>query len=170
MTLETLPRSFFQRPTITVAQELLGTELVCGEHSGIITETEAYIGQDDEACHASKGRTPRTEVMFGEAGYSYVYLIYGMYYCLNVVTEAKDFPAAVLIRGIKTNDKKSLTDGPGKLCRYLNITKEHNALDVTQGNKLYIKAAIDHTPPPYQSTPRIGISKSTDKLWRFVAS
>ena len=78
-----LQQNFFEQPTLIVAQELLGKVLVFNNHQGLITETEAYIGEDDPACHAAKGRTKRTEVMYGSAGYSYVYLIYGMYYCLK---------------------------------------------------------------------------------------
>ncbi|MCK6499590.1 MAG: DNA-3-methyladenine glycosylase, partial [Nitrospira sp.] len=99
-----MPRAFFVRPTVQVAQSLIGKYLVReserGVVSGRIVEVEAYVGPEDKACHASKGRTARTDVMFGPAGVAYVYLIYGMYHCLNVVTEAEDFPAAVLIRAI----------------------------------------------------------------------
>jgi DNA-3-methyladenine glycosylase len=92
-----LRQEFFARDTVTVAQELLGQRLCFQGKSGIITETEAYVGQDDPACHAARGMTKRTEVMFGQAGVVYVYLIYGKYYCLNLVTEKLDFPAAVLV-------------------------------------------------------------------------
>ena len=94
-----LPRKFYARPTLTVARELLGCVLACGDKQFRIVETEAYIGPEDLACHAARGRrTARNEVMYGEAGHAYVYFIYGMYYCLNVVTEQPEFPAAVLIR------------------------------------------------------------------------
>ena len=100
-----LTQSFFNRPTLLVTKELLGKFLVrkvgVKEISGMITEVEAYIGPEDQASHASRGRTPRTEVMYGKPGYWYVYLIYGMHYCLNIVTEKKEYPAAILIRGIK---------------------------------------------------------------------
>ena len=100
-----LGRSFYQKNTLNVAKGLLGCLLIrkVGRKiiRGKITEVEAYIGEDDLACHASKGRTSRTEIMYGEAGHAYVYMIYGMYHCLNVVTEKKNFPAAVLIRGVK---------------------------------------------------------------------
>jgi DNA-3-methyladenine glycosylase len=100
-----LKKSFYQKNTLEVAQKLLGCNLVRKVNGkiikSVITETEAYMGEDDLASHASRGRTPRTQLMYGEAGHAYVYMIYGMYYCLNIVTEKKDFPAAVLIRGVK---------------------------------------------------------------------
>ena len=100
-----LTRSFYQQSTVDVAKQLLGKYLVRrhpdGVRAGRIVETEAYIGPQDLACHAARGRTPRTEVMFGPAGHAYVYFIYGMYHMLNLVTEAKDYPAAVLIRAIE---------------------------------------------------------------------
>jgi DNA-3-methyladenine glycosylase len=151
-----LNRSFFNRPTLIVAQELLSKILVFNNYKGYITETEAYIGNNDPACHAAIGRTKRTEVMFGPAGYSYVYFIYGMYYCLNFVTENEGFPAAVLIRGIKLLDHPyTHLNGPGKLCKYLGITKSDNSVDITQSEKFYV-------------TPRIGIKVGTDLPWRFV--
>ena len=94
-----LKSSFFNQPTLEVAEALLGKVLVFKKFSGIITETEAYLGFEDPASHAFKGKTPRSKIMFGTSGVSYVYLIYGMYFMLNIVTEDKDFPAAVLIRG-----------------------------------------------------------------------
>lgn len=172
--LQKLPRSFFNRPTLDVSRDMLGKYLVCGDKVGVINEVEAYIGQDDPACHAAKGLTKRNEVMFGPAGISYVYMIYGMYHCLNVVTEEDGFPAAVLIRGVVMDDACAKTDGPGKLCRHFEITKEHNNLDMTadfagSSQGLYIaEKAGDSVAPEYKATPRIGISKGQDKLWRFV--
>ena len=162
-----LTRSFFDRPTLIVAQALLGTELVFGEHRGIITETEAYIGKDDPACHAARGQTPRNAPMFGPAGFSYVYFIYGMYHCLNFVTEAEGFPAAVLIRGLKltTPPQKNL-NGPGKLCRELGITREHTNLDLITHESFYVNET--GLKPEFIATPRIGISQGKDLLWRFI--
>jgi len=161
-----LQRDFFTQDTLTVAQALLGKTLHFNQHQIIITETEAYIGSDDPACHAAKGKTPRTAVMFGPAGYSYVYLIYGMYFCLNIVTEQEDFPAAVLIRGGVDVKTQQVFDGPGKLCRALGITKQHNALDLIKHNDFYLRD--DGHKLDYKSTPRIGIKVGVDKLWRFI--
>ena len=161
-----LNRSFFKQPTLEVAKGLLGKEIFFYKKSGIITETEAYIGMDDPACHAAAGLTKRTEVMFGKAGYSYVYLIYGMYYCLNFVTEEEGFPAAVLIRGVLAKDE--YFNGPGKLCRYFGINKDYNKIDIASDVNFYLSdSGINYT---FKATSRIGISKGKDKLWRFVAN
>ena len=159
-----LTQRFFNRHVAEVAKDLLGKILVFNGFKGIITETEAYRGQDDEASHAFKGSTPRSYIMFGEAAYSYVYLIYGMYYCLNIVTEGIGQPSAVLIRGLKLPDIH--LNGPGKICKYLGITKEHNAVNLAASRDFYLTEGVNITD--YQATPRIGIKKSTDKLWRFV--
>lgn len=162
-----LDRSFFNRPTLKVAKELLGKVLVFGEHQGIITETEAYIGLDDPASHAAKGRTKRNEIMFGEAGFAYVYLIYGMYNCLNFVTEEEDFPAAVLIRGLKImSSPPVILDGPGKLCRFLGVTREQNNTDIITSEHFYVADVGNFVN--FKATPRIGISSGVDKLWRFI--
>ncbi len=188
-----LQQSFFARSTLTVAQVLLGQILVRqvdGQRlSGRIVETEAYIGPDDTACHASKGRTPRTEVMFGPAGISYVYLIYGMYHMLNFITEHENFPAAVLIRAIEPIDgldfmqiqrQKSgrlpmklinLTNGPGKLCQALAIDKQLNVWDVTAGQHLWIEPGQIDSTEIIAYGPRVGIDyalpKDREALWRF---
>jgi DNA-3-methyladenine glycosylase len=123
-----LPRIYFNRPTLTVARSLVGKYLIrCidgREIAGKIIEVEAYVGSEDKACHASKGRTQRTDVMFGPAGIAYVYFIYGMYHCLNVVTEREECPSAVLIRAIELDGK--LIDGPGRLCRAMQIDRSHS--------------------------------------------
>lgn len=161
-----LPRSFYERDTLSVAKDLLGKVLKFADYYGVINEVEAYIGQDDQACHAARGCTPRTAVMFGCAGFSYVYLIYGMYHCLNIVTEREGFPAAVLIRGIELEKPMYLSlNGPGKLCKKLNITKNNNQIDLTQCHDFCV---YDSTAKPeYMATSRIGIKVGTDKLWRF---
>jgi DNA-3-methyladenine glycosylase len=163
-----LKHSFFNQSTLLVAEQLLGKVLVFKKHKGIITETEAYFGFDDPASHAFKGETPRTQLMFGKPGFSYVYLIYGMYHCLNIVTEKAGFPAAVLIRGVKLLDESALhLNGPGKICRYMGITKAQNGLDMTVDDTLYI--GCNNQKFKFSKTPRIGIKVGTDKLWRFLA-
>lgn len=161
-----LPRSFYERDTLCVATDLLGKVLKFADYYGVINEVEAYIGQDDPAGHAARGCTPRTAVMFGSAGFSYVYLIYGMYHCLNIVTEREGFPAAVLIRGIDLYKPTVISlDGPGKLCKKLNITKNNNQIDLTQCD--YFCVYDSTAKQEYTATPRIGIKVGTDKLWRF---
>lgn len=158
-----LPESFYARPALTVARELLGAHLVLEEGGwrrvGRIVETEAYIGQEDLACHASKGLTPRTEVMFGPPGRAYVYLIYGMYHCFNVVTDAPGVGAAVLVRAVEPLEglpPGARTDGPGRLCRALGLTLAHNRLEL-QSPRLYL---TEGTPVPEARVargPRIGV-------------
>ncbi len=166
--MQRLPLSFFNRPTLLVARELLGKEIFFKDQKAVITETEAYIGEEDPACHASRGKTKRTAVMYGRAGFSYVYLIYGMYYCLNFVTQEEGFPAAVLIRSVHMTDidDKKL-NGPGKLCRFLGITKEHNNIDLLTSKDFYV--SDKGLSLPFKTTSRIGISAGQDRQWRFVA-
>lgn len=166
MTETPLPLDFYRRHSADVAKDLLGKRLVVGAHQGIITETEAYRGTDDPASHAWRGPTPRTQIMFGRAGVAYVYMIYGMYYCLNVVTEDDGQAGAVLIRGLVLPDIH--LDGPGKLCRHLRLTTAHNGLDMTMGADVYVTTGVK--VPAYESTPRIGVRPAgADKLWRFIA-
>src|SRR5215217_6978286 len=136
-----LCHSYFTRPTLTVARSLVGKYLVRNNGKGAVAskiiEVEAYVGPQDKACHASKGRTQRTDVLFGPPGISYVYLIYGMYHCLNVVTERDGFPAAVLIRAIQIEGE--LIDGPGRLCRALDIDRTLNRVDLTIGRGLWFE-------------------------------
>lgn len=184
-----LPRDFFAQPTLTVARKLLGQRLVRlldGQRlSGRIVETEAYIGPDDTASHASKGRTARTEVMFGPPGRTYVYLIYGMHYMLNLVTEPAPFPAAVLIRALEPleglerirqnraglKDPRQLTNGPGKLCQALKIDRSLHDWDVTRQQLLWIEAAAPALDLTIAAGPRIGIDyahpKDRQASWRF---
>jgi DNA-3-methyladenine glycosylase len=171
-----LQRKFYQQDTLKVAQDLLGCFLVRKIGNKIIratiTETESYIGEDDLACHASKGRTSRTEIMYGLAGHAYIYMIYGMYHCLNIVTEKKNFPAAVLIRSIKIDgiDYKK-TNGPGKLCKFLKIDRKLNGIDITKKGKLYIeKPAQNPLAADIMMGKRIGIDYARQcrhYLWRF---
>lgn len=168
-----LSRQFFNRPTLTVARSLVGKYLVrengAGRIAGKIIEVEAYVGSQDKACHASKGRTARTEVLFGPPGISYVYLIYGMYHMLNVVTECAEFPAAVLIRAIEVDGE--LIDGPGKLCRELSIDRSLHRLDMTHGRSLWFEDRGERVSRKQVGTfPRIGVDYAgawANKPWRF---
>ena len=169
-----LSKRFYQQDTLKVAQNLLGCFLVrqIGKKiiKGMIVETEAYIGEDDLACHASRGRTPRTEIMYGEAGRAYVYMVYGMHHCLNVVTEKKNFPAAALIRGIAVEGGNVMLDGPGKLCRFLKIDRKFNGWDLTEGKKLWIEKGIKIKKSRIKKSKRVGIDyagKCKHYLWRF---
>ena len=181
-----LPRSFYEQSTVDVAKLLLGKFLVRkhtdGDSIGRIVETEAYIGPQDLACHAAKGRTKRTEVMFGPPGHAYVYFIYGFYHMLNLVTEAQDYPAAVLIRAVepmkgmelmkqrrRSDELRNLASGPGKLCQAFAIDRSLNGADVC-AKALYIEDRGE-PPPKILSTARIGVDyagKWKDKRLRFV--
>jgi len=168
-----LSRTFFHRPTLTVARSLIGKYLVRENGkkriAGKIIEVEAYVGSQDKACHASKGRTARTDVMFGPPGVSYVYLVYGMYHLLNVVTERAEFPAAVLIRAIEVEGE--LIDGPGKICRTLDIDRSLNRLDMTEGRQVWFEDRGARVARKRVGTfPRIGVEYASSwakKLWRF---
>jgi len=159
-----LDNSFYNRHVVEVAKNLLGKTMVFGKVKGVITETEAYRGADDEASHAFSW-TPRSSIMFGSPGYSYIYFIYGMYHCLNIVTEEKNSPSAVLIRGLKLPDIH--LNGPGKICKYLGITREHNGINLVTDNNFYLTEGIINSAT-YTSTARIGIKKAIDKQWRFL--
>ena len=192
--MDKLGRDFFAQDTLTVAQDLLGKyivrvwndeKLVCR-----ITETEAYIGRCDKACHAyNYKRTPRTETLFAQPGTAYIYLIYGMYNCLNFVTEPQDEPAAVLIRGLEVisgeetirklrypkstgaltlYQHKNLLNGPGKLCKGLSLDRSLNGTDLT-GDTLYVINSGE-IPKQINSGPRIGIDYAEEAVhfpWRF---
>lgn len=171
-----LPREFFARPTVTVARELIGKYLVRAVGSSLlvarIVETEAYVGPQDKACHASKGRTPRTEVLFGPPGHAYVYLCYGMHELLNVVTEREDFPAAVLLRAIDVEGR--LVDGPGRLTRALAVTRALNRHDLTAGIDLWFEERGEAVAArQVRAFPRIGVDYAgawAKKPWRFRMS
>lgn len=174
---------FFVRSPLTVAAELIGAVLhlrqdgaVC---SGRIVETEAYAGDDDPASHAYRGPTPRNAVMFGPPGVVYVYFIYGVHHCLNIVTGPAGTPGAVLIRAVEPLDglaammrrrkrDRDLTNGPGKLCEAFGIDRRLNGLDLGPGKG----PALWITPPPnvprVTATSRIGLSRAADRPWRFV--
>jgi DNA-3-methyladenine glycosylase len=139
---------------------------------GQIIETEAYVGEEDKACHASRGCTPRNKIMWGQAGMLYVYLIYGMYHCLNIVTEQAGFPAAVLIRGLKPiSGISGEVNGPGKLCRELGITTKDTGTDITESNKIYIND-IGEKPKRVIVAERVGVNYAGEwarKKWRFLS-
>lgn len=177
-----LPRSFYARPTLEVAPDLLGKILVRVKGktltSGRIVEVEAYRNSDDPASHAHRGLTPRNTIMFGEAGHAYVYFIYGMYFCVNAVSESKGIAGACLIRalepieGIKIMQKRrgmdrlhDLANGPGKLCVAMAIDRSLNGADFL-GDALYV---TDDGFCDFKiiKSPRIGIRVGADKHWRF---
>lgn len=177
-----LSRIFFNRPTLKVAKDLLGKYLLRETQTGIIesriVDVEAYIGPKDRACHASRGRTKRNDVMFGPSGVTYVYLVYGMYHCLNLVTERIDFPAAILIRGIEVVengmgrlDVPTRVDGPGRVCRFLDIDRNLNGVDTTEGKFIWVEDRGENiSPKQIQKLPRIGVNYAGEwaqKLWRF---
>jgi DNA-3-methyladenine glycosylase len=165
-----LGTEFFTRRALTVARELIGKVLVRRtngrEIAAVITETEAYIGPHDLACHGSKGRTERTEIMFGPAGYWYVYLIYGMHWMLNVVTDDVDHPAAVLVRGA------GQWDGPARLTKALAIDKRLNGAQAARASGLWIEDRGVRIPRGLiRRTPRIGVDYAKQwaaKPYRFV--
>lgn len=170
-----LPRAYFRRPTLQVARSLLGKYLVRKNGrkvlAGRIVEVEAYIGTEDRACHASKGRTARTDVMFGPAGVSYVYLIYGMHHCFNIVTERVGFPSAVLVRAVEDADTHALIDGPGRVCQFLAIERRLNRLDLTAGEVLWVEDRGERMASSTITTGRrIGVDYAgvwAKKRWRF---
>jgi DNA-3-methyladenine glycosylase len=171
-----LPRSYFNRPTLDVARSLIGKYLMRhtdqGVMAGLIVEVEAYVGPEDRACHASRGRTPRTDVLFGAPGIAYVYLIYGMYHCLNVVTEADGFPAAVLIRAVEHRSSSAiLIDGPGRVCRSFQVDRTLNRWDLTVGERLWLEDRGERiTDEDVITAPRIGVDYAGEwaaKPWRF---
>ncbi len=159
-----LPTEFYDRPALKVARDLLGQVLVLSEGGrtlrGRIVETEAYVGEHDLACHAAKGRTARTDVLYGPPGISYVYLIYGMYHLFNVVTLAEGTAAAVLVRGLEPLegfDENARTDGPGKLCRAMGITLRHNRRDLVGSDSLWLEEGRPVASSKVMRGPRIGV-------------
>jgi DNA-3-methyladenine glycosylase len=186
--MKALPRSFYDRDTLVVARELLGCLLVHEEGgrrvSGRIVEVEAYHGEDDPACHAAAGLTARTAPLYGRPGFGYVYRIYGMYYCFNVVTRAEGQPSAVLVRALEPIEGKGamrarraarrrnrgteladrdLASGPGKLCDALGITLEQNRADLRRSA---LRVEPGARPEAIVWTPRVGITVGTDRFWR----
>ncbi len=187
---EPLPRTFYKRETLTVARELLGARLVRifdgAQLSGIITETEAYIGETDLGCHAKAGKTKRTQVMYGPPGRAYVYFTYGMHWMLNAVTEAEGFPAAVLIRAVETEEglgvvasrrakaqKADWTNGPAKLTLAFGIDSQQNGVDLTSTDSgLWIESGTVISDASVTLGPRVGLYSVPEPWksvpWRFV--
>jgi DNA-3-methyladenine glycosylase len=171
-----LPRGFYARPCLEVARGLLGKHLVHRDgrrarpRSGRIVEVEAYVHEEDQACHARFGRTKRAELLYGPPGHAYVFLIYGMYDCFNVVCEPKDSPAAVLVRAVEPDPGvPGRTDGPGKLCRALGITRALNGADLLRGT-IWLEDRGEPAPR-MKATPRIGVDYAGEwaaRPWRFV--
>jgi DNA-3-methyladenine glycosylase len=169
-----LPVSFYARETLVVARDLLGMHLVRrgpgGDQVGRIVETEAYKGPKDLAAHSSRGRTRRTEVMFGPPGHAYVYLIYGFWHCLNVVTAAEGTPHAVLIRALEPiSGVTQTTHGPGLLCRAMHIDRSLNSESLL-GETLWIERPARYRPPRVSRSARIGVDYAGDwalRPWRF---
>lgn len=183
-----LPLSFYARPTLEVLPDLIGKVLVRvtrdGLTSGIIVEAEAYRGEDDPASFASRGRTKRSERLYGPPGRAFVYLTYGMHFLLNVITEKKDFPAAVLIRALeplegvalmkrrrKTDRVMSLCSGPAKLCQALDIGLSLNGLSVSTTNSpIFIRKELrkEEREKELLWRPRIGIREGRERHWRVM--
>jgi DNA-3-methyladenine glycosylase len=180
-----LARDFYEHQTVRVAQDLLGKYLVRvhpdGTTTGMILETEAYVGPEDRASHASRGRTARTTVMFGRAGFAYVYVIYGMHHCLNAVTESEGYPAAVLIRAVqpcegielmqarrRQHDIRLLASGPGRLCQAFGIERSMSGIDLCGGTLFCEDRRVG--PAAIVATTRIGVDYAgpwKDVPWRF---
>ncbi len=187
--LSSLPRAFYDRPTLQVARELLGRRLVRRHQgqriSGTIVETEAYIGERDLACHARAGRTARTAVMYGPPGHAYVYFSYGLHWLFNCVTETEGFPAAVLVRAIVPQEgidliqkrrgrqpRRLWTDGPGKICQALGISGEQNGVDLClPGSPVLIEQGDPIPDSSVTTTPRVGLNTVPEPWksmpWRF---
>ena len=181
-----LPKDFYTRKCLTVAKELIGKVLIRKKgnkvYSGIIVETEAYTGQNDAASHAYRGKTERNKFMFAEGGVAYVYFTYGNHYCINVVAEKEHISHAVLLRALEplegieqmkknrgTDDFYNLTSGPGKLTKAFEIDLKQNGADL-HGDEIYIAEPVENRKFKIQKSKRIGITKNTDKLYRFFAA
>ncbi|MFP4393849.1 MAG: DNA-3-methyladenine glycosylase [Anaerolineales bacterium] len=184
-----LPREFYTRDTLTIARELLGKCLVRrfeGQRlAGYITEVEAYIGEEDEACHACSGKTERTTPMYGPPGRLYVYLIYGMYHCLNIVSEPEGFPAAILVRALRPTEgvatmrrlrgaqhaDRDLARGPGRLCEALAVDRSFNhACLYAEDARLWLEQAPAVPADEIARSPRINVrgdERARTVRWRF---
>jgi DNA-3-methyladenine glycosylase len=168
-----LPRDFYERGTLVVARDLLGKTLVHVSdgvrRAGRIVETEAYIGPDDKASHARVGNRGRAAIMYGQAGFAYVYLVYGMHHCFNAVTEQDGYPGAVLVRAVEPHDPHERGSGPALVCRALAIDRACTGLDLTNSN-LGIEDAPRVTDSGVRVGPRIGVDYAgawAAHPWRF---
>jgi len=171
-----LPRSFYARPTLAVARDLLGRALVYdspdGRRAARIVEVEAYLGEQDPASHASRGPTPRAAVMFGKPGVAYVYFIYGNHHCMNVVAHAAGVAGAVLLRGAEPleglGDDPAALRGPGRLARAFALTTAHTGLDLVR-SPLHLRAGEPVAAPDVVRSRRIGIAQrnTSERPWRF---
>jgi DNA-3-methyladenine glycosylase len=176
-----LKRSFYARDSVAVARDLLGKVLVHEDTAGIIVETEAYPGGDDLASHSARGLTPRTSVIFGPPGHAYVYLIYGMYECLNLVADLDGSAGCVLLRALepvagvermrqrrsRARRLEDLASGPGRLTLAMGITRAHNGVDVTRGS-LVVREPVGAQPIQIAVTKRIGIRHCAERPLRFL--
>lgn len=179
-----LSKDFYYKPCLKAAKELIGKVLVRKKgnkvYSGIIVETEAYLGDKDAASHSYRGVTKRNDVMFGEGGFAYVYFTYGNHYCVNAVIGEKGTAHAVLLRALEptegieqmklnrgTDDIYNLCSGPGKLCRALEIDLKQNGVSLT-GDELFIAEPVEGRKHKVSATVRIGITKEADKEYRFI--
>ncbi|HSO27547.1 MAG TPA: DNA-3-methyladenine glycosylase [Anaerolineales bacterium] len=187
-----LDREFFARPALTVAHELVGARLVRLENgrrlAGIVTETEAYSGEEDLGCHCKAGLTPRTAVMYGPPGHAYVYFTYGMHWMLNCVVAQEGYPAAILIRALRPTEGLEIiagrrapqpsarwTDGPAKLCQALNIDKSLNGADLCAPEAaLFFEAAESFPDASVTKGPRVGLNSVPEPWksipWRFLVT
>lgn len=180
-----VPAAFYARDTELVARDMLGMLLQSrtsdGVASGMIVETEAYVGEHDAACHAAAGHTNRTAPLYGPPGVSYVYFIYGMYWCFNAVTRERGLPSAVLVRAVQpfqgialmrerrpsARRDVDLTNGPGKLCQALGVTGAMNLLPLQRG-QLVIREHTHYADSEVEITPRVGITKAADWPLRWI--
>ena len=183
---EKLPRDFYLRDALTVARDLLGKILVHQTPQGIlkgkIVEVEAYMGKQDAAAHSCKVRSPRTEVQYGVGGFAYIYLIYGMYYCMNIVSNREEIPEVVLLRALEPLEgleqmqqrrnvrrQQDLCNGPGKLCSAMDIQKAHYGIDLC-GHEIYLEEGEPVTEGEIGVSKRINIDyagEAKDYEWRF---
>jgi DNA-3-methyladenine glycosylase len=180
-----LRRDFFSRDTLVVARDLLGKRLVRFDRgrrlSGLIIETEAYRGEEDQGCHCRAGKTARTEVMYDKPGLAYVYFVYGMHWLFNIVTEKEDYPGAVLIRALLPEEGKDVfaerrsgqpperwMDGPAKLCQALGIDGSHNSRDLCSPEaELFVEQAVEVPPEAVHRSARIGLN-SVPEPWKSI--